>query len=203
MSNLWLRVLTDAITAGDVDAVRRFCAKYLSCRLNRNDLLDYSRQAALSGNLEIFKIIFEWTGKGYPYPLFTRAVSNNILPVVQYLYPLAKKYFCESDELDLLEETNKPGFEELHSWLEQEFQFQPTYPYYKWQQEWGFDLEGIFTQPALHQMEAELNARITAGEIDEDGYLITDKPQPHPPGCYGVCQNWCRYCHGSYDNDNY
>jgi hypothetical protein len=174
--------LCEAIAARDEVAVREFCNRndcpnYSWWLKNRADPMHISLMAMEALNpdypdLEIFQIVLEWTQKNGIIFLFHHAISLNQLPIVQYLFPLVKNMLLEFDRLSSLEDAAEPGFEVLHAWLETAFY--PQIAFDRWQLEWGLHLELLFTQPALHEMEAEFNALRAAGKIDEDGYPITN-----------------------------
>jgi hypothetical protein len=172
-----LSVLLYAIATNDTEAVRRFCQQYYftSIDLNWFDLfkirpMDLSKMALELNHLEIFKIVFLWSRQYRSIWFFQNAIANNKLPFVQFLFPFVQDILEHLEREGALEDTEGPGFEALHAWLEQAFH--PQIAFDRWKYEWGYGLELIFTQPSLYQMETELNTLLAAGLIDEDGYPI-------------------------------
>jgi len=179
MSNL--SDLSTAISTNDTYAVRTFCEQNrcpnIGNRIQSNfniDPFSLSVMALENNNLDIFKILFIWSRKNGSVWLFYRAISLNQLPFVQYLYPFVQDDLCKRDRIFLLEDMKEPEFGALYVWLDQAFY--PQMSFDRWQDDWGFNLELLFNEPSIYEMETELNAKRAAGLIDEDGYSITACP---------------------------
>lgn len=185
MSNLLLKNLTNAISFNNTAEVRKICEKnnYTSvCKLyNLPDCehtFSLSMLAVENGNPDIFEILFTWSqNKGSIY-LFNYAIGHNKLPIVKYLYPLVKDDLNNFDREISLENANEAGFGDLHAWLETAYH--PQIAFDRWQAEWGFDVETIFSG-FWEKLKAKYNADIATGLIDEDGEPIAKKS--HDWGC--------------------
>jgi len=171
-----LSVLREAIENNNLKAVRKFCQWWNYCDAYEDNEFDpywgkmeFSLKAINNNNLDIFKIVFAWSNTIGIFSLFNRAIENNQLPFVKWIYPAIKDSLEDFDRLYALEDTKKPGFEALHAWLQTAFY--PQIAFDNWQAEWGFDLKNLFESPN-YEKDAKHNTDLAAGKIDEDGWPI-------------------------------
>ena len=172
-----LSLLRNAILICDIKGVLRCCKENSypdidSWIENKYDAMEFTKMALVQNNLEIFKIVFQWSRQNGSIWIFECAIANNQLPFVQYLYPFVQDSLEDFDRSHSLEDTKKPGFEALHAWLQTAFY--PQIAFDNWQAEWGCNIELVFT-PSIYELCAEYNAYFAAGKIDEDGYPIANR----------------------------
>jgi hypothetical protein len=91
-----LSVLREAIENNDTESVRTFCEQNIYPDIdywieNRYDAMEFTKMALVQNNLEIFKIVFQWSRQNGSIWIFDCAIANNQLPFVQYLYFVSLK----------------------------------------------------------------------------------------------------------------
>jgi hypothetical protein len=163
--------LQAAVEKNNLKAITELCASH-SCP-NMNNIyshMELSQVALENNNLDIFKIVFTWSRHNGSIWLFHYAITYNQLLFVQFLFPFVQDDLDDFDRNNCLENTKGLGFEALHTWLEHAFY--PQIASDQWQNEWGFDLELLFTAPSIYELEQELNTKHASGllnyEEDQD-----------------------------------